>query len=129
MSEVDEFLEHYGVKGMKWGVRRAEKAKAAARVRSKDPERFGNRNNRSYQRNVDRHKAIAKGGGTLGSKAMVALSATGQEWVSNSFSVRGIAEARIDSVKTQKAQIKAGKKRVTDKLYRMQGVDLREIKV
>lgn len=129
MSEVDEFLEHYGVKGMKWGVRRAEKAKAAARVRSKDPERFGNRNNRRYQRTVDKHKEVARGKGSFGTKAMIALSATGQEWVTNSFSVKEIAGSRVTTLKTHKAQISAGKKRVNDKLYRLQGVDLREIKV
>ena len=33
MSEsVDEFLEHYGVKGMKWGVRRARNGKIRARA-------------------------------------------------------------------------------------------------
>ncbi len=30
MSDVEEFLEHYGVKGQKWGVRRANKKSAKA---------------------------------------------------------------------------------------------------
>ena len=30
MPEVDEFLEHFGVKGMKWGQRKARRAERAA---------------------------------------------------------------------------------------------------
>jgi hypothetical protein len=30
MADVDDFLAHYGVKGMKWGVRRASKKAAKA---------------------------------------------------------------------------------------------------
>lgn len=30
MSQVDDFLEHYGVKGMRWGVRKEVKAARAA---------------------------------------------------------------------------------------------------
>ena len=32
MSDVDNFLEHYGVKGMKWGVRRFSSRKGKAKV-------------------------------------------------------------------------------------------------
>jgi len=37
VSEVDKFLAHYGVKGMKWGVRRdrSPEAKAARRAATK----------------------------------------------------------------------------------------------
>lgn len=33
MSDVDDFLEHYGVKGMKWGVQRASKHKPSSEGR------------------------------------------------------------------------------------------------
>lgn len=40
MNEIEEFLEHYGVKGMKWGVRRTKKSggsgKKSAKSRLKD---------------------------------------------------------------------------------------------
>lgn len=32
MAEVEEFLEHYGVKGMKWGQRKTREQRQAARV-------------------------------------------------------------------------------------------------
>lgn len=42
-DEVDDFLEHYGVKGMKWGVRRNNYEGASARTNreaSKDAKEF-----------------------------------------------------------------------------------------
>ncbi len=36
MSEIDNVIEHYGVKGMKWGIRRSRKARRrAAKKRAK----------------------------------------------------------------------------------------------
>lgn len=37
-AEIDEFLEHFGVRGMKWGVRKSP-AQRAARTRTKDIKR------------------------------------------------------------------------------------------
>lgn len=44
VEEVEAFLEHYGVKGMKWGVRRSEEQSAA---RSERKEISANRRNLS----------------------------------------------------------------------------------
>ena len=35
MTDIDDFLEHYGVKGMKWGTRRAAKRDATEFARAK----------------------------------------------------------------------------------------------
>lgn len=37
MSEVDDFIEHFGVKGMKWGRRKAEKATVTTSSSSPKP--------------------------------------------------------------------------------------------
>jgi hypothetical protein len=46
MTTVETFLEHYGTKGMKWGVRKkrsaSDDAKAAARHRGKKPSELSN---------------------------------------------------------------------------------------
>ncbi len=34
-DEVDEFLEHYGVQGMKWGARRASNRASVAKLQGK----------------------------------------------------------------------------------------------
>jgi hypothetical protein len=70
MTEVEDFLEHHGVKGMRWGERRAHKKAAKAELKgvkeknaraereaSKDP---------SFKREV---KRTLKGKGVTGEKA------------------------------------------------------------
>lgn len=37
MKKTDEFLEHYGILGMKWGVRR-DRRRAAKRARAEEPD-------------------------------------------------------------------------------------------
>lgn len=37
MGDVEDFLEHYGVKGQKWGVRRKSKRSSSSGVRGKTP--------------------------------------------------------------------------------------------
>lgn len=51
MTDVDEFLEHHGVKGMHWGVRRRDKVstrsssdyKTVAAIRNKKPHQLTNK--------------------------------------------------------------------------------------
>lgn len=127
-AQIDGYLEHYGVKGMKWGQRRAAKAVAVAKVRSQKQDRFGNRNNDKAQRIIDRQKRVAKGkAGTL-DKLRVLNTMTLQELGAESFSLKDASAARIERAKRTQREIKAGRKRVTDKLRRLGGYDIRELK-
>lgn len=118
----DYFLEHHGVKGQKWGVRRAEKRAA------KGPDRFGNRNNDVVQRRIDRVSRVASGTASGADKVRALLFNIPPGLVLfEGGSVRGAAANMLErGAKTQR-KINAGKKNVTDTLLRMQGLDVREI--
>ena len=60
LQNTENFIEHAGKKGMKWGQR---KAIDAAKARSKNPYRAGNVNNPNLQRRVDVLKYVAAGKG------------------------------------------------------------------
>jgi len=126
-TEVEDFLEHYGVKGQKWGVRKANKAVAKAGERAKTPDRFGNRNNQDTQRRVDRVRSVASGTASTATKARVALTVNGQEFINNSFSLQATAASRLDRDARLQRSIVSGRSRVTDRLTRLSGTDIREI--
>lgn len=134
-DEIDaHFLEHFGVKGMKWGVRR-QKAVAAAKQRAKTPDRKGNRNNVKAQRRVDVVRRIASGKATKQDYGIALVNSLLQQGplgtaieVGAGGGVKGAAANRLDRAAKLQGKIGSGKKRVTDKLLRMQGVDIRELK-
>lgn len=122
-DQIDNyFLEHQGVKGMKWGVRRAEKRAA------KGPDRFGNRNNDVVQRRLDRVSRVASGTASGGDKVRALLFNIPPGLVLfEGGSVKGAAANMLErGAKTQR-KINAGKRNVTDTLLRMQGMDIREL--
>lgn len=60
----EEYLEHYGVKGMKWGVRREQKRAYSAtkkQYKTRDPRKLSEEDQlnftNDYQRKLDRNKA------------------------------------------------------------------------
>lgn len=118
----DYFLEHQGVKGMKWGVRRAEKRAA------KGPDRFGNRNNHSIQRRLDRVSRVASGTASGGDKVRALLFNINPALVLfEGGSVKGAAAHQLESAAKIQRKITAGKMNVTDTMLRVQGVDIREL--
>lgn len=126
MSFEEDFLAHYGKKGMRWGQR---KAVAKANERSKKgPDRFGNRNNKMVQRKVDRVKRVAAGKASVSDKVRFYSTISLAELALEDYSAKGVAQNRIDRAKRNQAKVASGKKRVTDKLLRLQGIDVREIK-
>lgn len=118
---LDEFLEHHGVKGQKWGVRRAEKRAA------KGPNRFGNRNTAQFQRRTDRVARVASGKASVGDQLKAGLFNVPLANIVAEGSLRGGSALTLERNARVQAKIVAGKKNATDTLLRLQGVDIREL--
>lgn len=120
-EEIDSVLAHAGVKGMKWGVRRAE-ARAA-----KGPDRFGNRNNAQKQRRLDRMKRVATG---TASKTDLVKSTLFDLKPADMFiegGPTGAAAGQLQRAARIQRKIQAGKKNTSDILMRIGGIDIREL--
>ena len=171
---VDDFIEHYGVPGMKWGHRKSSselsgvkkhlsnwenspgfqrrvnkghptaeavgrgvakitpKQRRASAVknatdRASQQDRFGNRRTKEAQRRVDHFRAVASGKATFSDKAWVALNTSGAHFVKNNLSLKNVATSKLERDAKAQRSINAGKKRVTDKLNRLMGIDMREL--
>ena len=120
-EQIDAYFEHHGVKGQKWGVRKAE-ARAA-----KGPDRFGNRNNAKAQRRVDQVKRVAQGKASLADKVNVALFKVPLQDLISEGSLSGASQATLDRGARIQRKVNLGKKNVTDILNRLGGVDIREL--
>ena len=107
-QNAQNFIEHAGKKGMKWGQR---KAIDAAKQRSSNPYRYGNSRNPQLQRQVDVMKYVAAGKGQ-----------------SFAFSQK-TAKKRLYKMRQSQAAIKNGEKRIKDKYLRANGIDLRDIRL
>lgn len=127
LQEDVDFLEHYGKKGMKWGVRKAASAKAGAKARSANSERFGNRNNDVAQKRLNQIRRVASGKGSAADKFIVGFAKVPMQDLIVGGGLRGGAQVNLDrSAKIQK-KVKAGRARTTDKLLRVGGYDIREL--
>lgn len=94
MSDTDltpeEWLAHFGVKGMKWGVRR--------------------------QQRLDRLNRVAEGKGSFRDKAKVLLTETSQASLARNHGLKGAARARAQGLDARKKRIEAGQAKVSDLL-------------
>lgn len=103
-SEVEEFLEHFGVRGMKWGVRRGKKHTGVGRVRGALTERS--------QRNEAKFDRRLRGKGTIRDRTARNLSKVtlGKKRSEKYYNFR------LNYSKQQKARMEQGKGTVLDAL-------------
>jgi hypothetical protein len=97
-SQIDAYFEHHGVKGMRWGERRA--TRKTARVQGR----------------IDRTKRIAKG-----------TASTRDRVLGSAFTKKG-ANRQLQRFANQQAKLKEGNYRVTKALHRMQGIKVNDLK-
>lgn len=122
LQEDVDFLAHFGVKGMKWGVRKDTDSGGGAPKRD-----FGSRNNKQVQRRVDKTRKIASGKASLSEKTMAALFNIPVRDIINEQSLRGAAQTALDREQRIQRKITEGKKRTTDVIARLNGVNYRDL--
>lgn len=87
-QQIDEFLEHHGVKGQKWGIRN--------------------------QQRLDRVARVARGTATRGERTSFALTETSAVSLLRNRGIQGAAIARERELRARKKRILAGKASVLD---------------
>ena len=117
--DQDAYLEHFGVKGMKWGQRRD-------RLTDTSP-RLGNRNNKRVQKRLNRMKRVATGKATTLDKLTNAAFDLNIYDLMNEGSVKGANAAMLDRGARLQGRIISGKSKTTDLLTRMSGIDIKQL--
>lgn len=97
--EEDEFLEHYGKKGMKWGTRN--------------------------QKRLDRANRVASGTASRGEKTAFALTDTSKHSIKKNKGLKGAAASRARELQGRKDRIEKGEATVKDMLALLGGDRLR----
>lgn len=94
--EENSHLEHFGVKGMKWGVRRAELNKTnkaySSRQRSADKEEYGKRSVKRINRMMNEGKSRAE------ALAKEDVRAVRKEWIKAGVAITGIMVAKYGAI-------------------------------
>jgi len=98
-EDVHEFLEHHGVKGQKWGVRKDRHTQKVER----------------QQARIDRLKRIATGTKRPG------------DFYKSGGATKGYAEATLDRALRDQQAFARGERKVRNFLYKLQGVDYAEL--
>lgn len=133
---VDEevYLEHYGVQGMKWGVRREANKTNVATLRAKGLTRRQAKNTNRAQNSIDKQRMAASGRqgkvhvlkqlrNRAASNQMLNLSTI----VKHPLSTQKAAQLQLEKNKVTQAKIANGQKRVKSRLLKMQGVSIKDL--
>ncbi len=119
-KEDVEFLEHFGVKGMKWGVRRVNSDGNARNL--------GNRNNDRAQKLFDRISRVASGNASKRDKLITGLyNVNVTDLVRAKGSVQGASKLVLDRATKNQAKIANGKNKVNDILAKVYGVNVSQL--
>lgn len=132
--EKDEYLEHYGVQGMKWGVRKATNKERRSELREKGLSRRQAKGTVRYQNRVDKQRMAATGRqGKVGAlkqlnNRMVSnMMLSGTTALRHPLSTQKAATRQLEKNTDLQRKIGEGKKRVTATLIKLQGVSIKDI--
>jgi hypothetical protein len=110
---IVDFLEHHGVKGQKWGVRRKQNRIA--------------RQVKRQQGGIDRYRRVAKGKGSLGDKLTVGLNTSLYERLREG-SLQNVAKSDLETQRRIQKDILNGKRKTRALLLKSAGVHISELK-
>ena len=116
-KKIDDFIEHFGVKGMKWGVRRNKSKSGVSRLRGA----VLDRNQRATQKQIRR----SKGKGTLSDRAAQATlkMSVGEK------RAKEYRDFRLSYLKDQRKRISEGETSVLDKLQTYSTINVTDLLV
>ena len=103
MDEVDDFLAHYGVKGMKWGQRKGVRGRADKVV------------SRKLNDAIDFHDRVASGKGSAAQTLRVAMSSSVLELARNK-GVKNTAALRATEGRAIRSRLEKGEATFRDKM-------------
>ncbi len=132
--DVNEFLEHYGVQGMKWGQRRASNKASVASLRSKGLSKRQAKGTTRYQNKVDAQRMTAMGRqGKVNALKQLQNRGTSNTMLSpstilrNPLSSKKAAKNQLEKNKVLQQKIGRGEKKVTATLIKLGGVSIKDI--
>lgn len=131
---TNQFLAHYGVQGMKWGVRRATNKANVASLREKGLTKRQAENTNRAQNNIDKQRMTAagrQGKVSLLKQARNRVASNGMLGVTtilrHPLSSKKAAVRQLRKNKEMQVKVMAGEKRVTAALLKLNGVKIEEL--
>lgn len=133
-QEVEDFLEHFGVKGMRWGLRREANKSNVARLQNKGLTKRQAKNTNRYQNRVDAQRMTAK---RMAGKAN-ALQQLNNHMISNTMlspstalrhplSSKKAAVLQLKKNQAVQTKIKKGESKVNSFFLKAQGISIKDI--
>lgn len=133
-EEVLDFLSHYGVQGMKWGVRRATNKASRLRLRNQGLSRRQARNTVRAQNHVDKMRMAATGRQgkvnvlrQLSNRAFANQHLSLTTVIRHPLSTKKASQLQLQKAQKMQQQISEGKKKVNAVLLRIGGVSIKDI--
>lgn len=132
--EIDSYLEHFGVKGMHWGQRKAYNKANVARLQSKGLTKRQAKNTNRFQNRVDAERMIAYGrSGELSVLQRLNNRAQANSMISlttalrHPLSTKNASQLELKKQTEVQRKVAAGEKRATAFMYKLGGVSLKDV--
>lgn len=131
---IEDFLEHYGVQGMKWGVRRAANKASVAKFRKQGLTGRQAKRTVRYQNRVDAQKMAATGrAGKVNVLRQLSNRAISNQMLSigtvarHPLSTKKAAARQLEKNKKTQAKIANGEAKVRNWMFEQSGISIKNI--
>jgi len=134
VKDIYDFLEHYGVQGMKWGQRRAANKANVARLRESGLSKRQAKNTNRYQNRVDKQRMAATGRQgkvsvlkQLSNRSYSNLTLSPLTILKHPLSTKKAAQLQLQKNAKVQEKIGKGQKKVSATLLKVAGVSIKDV--